>query len=148
MRNQLKNSNWLEFEQAFPEYYASLGKIHFDSCQINGSRIGSLQLATTEQEVLQYIEPIALHGYEYLTMGLVIRGNDVEAFHYQVNFLNIEKQSIKKIRQNIVSEITPEFKIITVTCKIPAHAHLAKVSWEITGCATGITLYKPSVTLK
>lgn len=146
--NELHNSNWLENEYNSPKYYVSLGKIHFDSCRINESRVASLQIGTKEKERLNYLEPITVQGKEYLTMGLMIRGNDIEAFYYQVIFLDSEKQKIKKINQNIASEITTQFKKITVTCKIPVNAHYASISWEIIGCATGVTLYHPSVTLK
>lgn len=147
-KNYLENASWLEELGDAPLYYNSLGLIHFDKRQINEHRVASLQLLSGELERLTYLKPIAVNSYDYLTMGLIIRGNDIEEFNYQLIFYDENQTIIKQSKQDVSSEITTTFKTICVTYKIPTRARFAKISWEIIGCSTGITLYKPYVSLK
>lgn len=146
--NLLMNSKWGEETQHFPKHYECLGKLHFDHCRIDGSRVCSLNFVKVDQEILKYQHPILLSEALYLTIGLIIRANDVEYVNYHTTFYNQQNQQIEHYHHNVAPEITHEFKNICVTYQIPRQAVQAMVEWEIKGIATGITLFRPSLILK
>lgn len=147
-QNLLMNSEWMQLKNQLPTSFKTLQHIHFDQCFIHGARVGSLHLLLGDRERISYTQSLNLTGFSSLTMGLNIRGNEVNEFFYQVIFVNKEDEIIKVNNHNVASEITTQFKNIRVTYKIPALASAAWISFEIRGIATGVTVYRPSLYLK
>ena len=82
--NQIKNSNWHERENEQPRYFKTNEYLHFDETVIESHKVASLSFHTEEYERLVYTETIACDEAKKVTVGLVIRGNDLEEINYKV----------------------------------------------------------------
>ena len=145
--NRIKNSYWHDYEGNDPCFFKTNQKLHFDKTEIDGYRVASLSFSKNDYERLVYKDPIGCKGFNQVTIGLVIRGNDIDEINYKIGFYD-ENNSCLDVRfQNIASEIKPTFKRICVTYPIPSHTHSVKVGWEFKGIVTGVTIFHPSVDL-
>lgn len=145
--NQIKNSNWYERENEQPRYFKTNEYLHFDETVIESHKVASLSFHTEEYERLVYTETIACDEAKKVTVGLVIRGNDLEEINYKVAFYNEADVCVDVYSHNVVAEVTPQFKRVCVTYPVPNGACYLKVGWEFKGINTGITLFNPSVQL-
>ncbi len=144
-RNQLLNDHWLENENQCPKYYQLSKKIHFDHTLIGKTRVCSLQLEQGEEAFLSYVPVLLIEEAQQVTLGLVIRGNDLSLIHYMARFFDKEHHELKCYRHNVAPEITTEFKQVCVTYKIPPKAVSLTVQWEFKGLNTAVTFFRPSV---
>lgn len=146
VRNQLLNNHWLENENQCPKYYQLSKKIHFDHTLIAKSRVCSLQIEQGEEAFLGYVPIILIEeAQQEVTIGLVIRGNDLSLIHYIARFFDKKHHELKCYCHNVASEITTEFKQVCVTYKIPPKAVSLTVQWEFKGLNTAVTFFRPSV---
>ena len=145
--NSIKNSVWCEREGEFPRYFKTDGQLHFDQTEIDGYKVGSLSFSKEDYERLVYTETINTVGKRQLTMGLIIRENDVDEINYKVAFYNEADSCIDVCCHNVASEVTPHFKRICVTYPIPADNCYVRVGWEFKGIVTGVTFFHPSLIL-
>jgi len=147
-RNVLINSKWVEEDGDFPKHYKCLGKLHFNQCRIEGARVCSLNFIKPDQEILKYQHPILLRGAHQVTIGLIIRANDVDCVNYHMTFYDHQNQQIDHYYHNVAHEINHEFKNVCVTYQIPKQAVQATIEWEIKGIATALTLFRPNLSKK
>ncbi len=145
--NQIKNSNWYERENEEPRYFKTNHQLHFDETVIDHHKVASLSLTTRDYERLVYTETIERHDAKKVTVGLIIRGNDLDEINYKVAFYNQDEVCIEVYSHNVVAEVTPHFKQVCVTYPIPHKTCSMKVGWEFKGANTGITIFHPSVYL-
>lgn len=146
-RNYLKNSTWLEERNGFPMYFEHVGPMHYDHCLIESARAYSLSFSQPDQGVLRYHPMIKVENARQLTMGLFIRGNDIECINYVVTFYDQNQGLLQRHQHNVAHEVGTEFKKICVTYQIPPHVAGVKISWEFKGIVTGVTMFRPSLSL-
>lgn len=145
--NRVKNSSWYEKEGRFPRYFKTDGQLHFDQTEIDGYKVASLSFTQSDYERLVYTETIKTEGKRQLTIGLIIRGNDVEEVNYKVAFYNEANSCIDICYQNVAPEVSPHFKRVCVTYPIPAKNCYVRIGWEFKGIVTGVTFFHPSLIL-
>lgn len=145
--NRIKNSAWCEREGQFPRYFKTDEQLHFDQTEIDGYKVASLSFSQEDYERLVYTEKIETEGKRQLTMGLIIRGNDLDEINYKVAFYNEADSCIDVCCHNVASEVTPHFKRVCVTYPIPADNCYVRVGWEFKGVVTGVTFFHPSLIL-
>lgn len=145
--NRIKNSSWCEREGNTPRYFKTDEQIHFDQTEIDGDKVASLSFNQEDYERLVYTETIKTEGNRQLTMGLIIRGNDIDEINYKVAFYNASDSCIDVCCHNVAPEVTPNFKQICVTYPIPTDTSYVRVGWEFKGIVTGITCFHPSLVL-
>ena len=146
-RNQIKNRKWKEKEGVFPQYFKTEEHLHFDETEIDGYRVASLSFSKKGYERLVYQETIPTDNNEQLTMGLIIRGNDIDEINYKVAFYNDKDQCIDVCCHNVASEVSPQFKRVCVTYSIPESSTYVRVGWEFKGIVTGVTCFNPSAVM-
>lgn len=145
--NRIRNSNWYERENEEPRYFKTNHHLHFDDTVIDQHRVASLSFKTRDYERLVYTETIESHEAKKVTVGLIIRGNDLDEINYKVAFYNKDDSCIDVYSHNVVAEVTPHFKRVCVTYPIPNETCYMKVGWEFKGINTGVTIFHPSVHL-
>ncbi|MGL4337858.1 MAG: hypothetical protein ACRCST_13275 [Turicibacter sp.] len=146
-KNYIKNAYWQRENGSMPLYFSSLGKMHYDRREIDGARVCSLSLTKPTFEKLTYEPNVTVYRYSTLKMGLVMRGNDVQSVKYVVHFYSDDEALLISYSEDIASEVTPNFKNICVTYKIPQEARTARIEYHLNGITTGMTLFKPSIVL-
>ena len=148
MKNRIENSSWLEGEEQSPRLFKTEGKLHFDQAMMEGDRLASLSFNMSDYERLVYTEQIATQGCNYLTMGLIVRGNDLDEINYKVAFYNENLTCLDIYVQNVAPEIETHFKRICVTYPIPTDTAFIRVGWEFKGLITGMSCFHPFVYLQ
>ncbi len=84
--SRIKNSRWYEGDDEYPRYFKTNGKLHFDQTKIDEHQVASLSFSAADYERLVYTETIETEGKGQLTLGLIIRGNDIDEINYKIAF--------------------------------------------------------------
>lgn len=145
--NRIKNSRWYEGDDEYPRYFKTNGKLHFDQTKIDEHQVASLSFSAADYERLVYTETIETEGKGQLTLGLIIRGNDIDEINYKIAFYDASDLCLDVCCHNVASEISPNFKRVCVTYPIPNKSCYVRVGWEFKGIVTGVTLFHPSLVL-
>ncbi len=129
--NRIRNSNWYERENEEPRYFKTNHHLHFDDTVIDQHRVATLSFKTRDYERLVYTETIESHEAKKVTVGLIIRGNDLDEINYKVAFYNKDDSCIDVYSHNVVAEVTPHFKRVCVTYPIIRGNDLDEINYKV-----------------